>query len=538
MVISRLVACGLVLLSSPPLATHASFLLRRHGITGALAHHLGGFNAALWVARQPRRPSIPQSCPHSHLPPHPCVHILPPPPSHPLLLLGFSPLSCSLHPISFISHPLPAPSLTRSVLSMECRMLARTSFRFPSSPCGRLMRAAWVLAFDLLPFEACGCVQAFWGTGGLSEAHVVFCGGGASPWALRRRIRRARVFTSSPPAPAPYFHTFVAARPCTRPAWFLPLVLVSYSCFFPFRSSYPFAPTPLPLVHLSLPAPSLPSSWPHALVLCVPLPTPLRLFALQRLFAESPHIGELYVRYVTLEIGDRITPLLTADVVLPRLLSRLPRLTHVSLEFPSTYGDWPLLFKAGMQATLSLHCLRSPCLYFMDFPNTSELELLLSHATGLKALTLGNIYFGNPSVRGVDPLGVHIFLESLELELEMEAVDAIVSGFSIVDINHLKSLVTKFSLIIPLLKPPDPDILKGNQTLHIIEIIEYSYKMASALQQFGHLCHLKVLKTISLDFADRVKYVSSNTEDWTKLDAILSQAVDGLRIFTYILSIR
>ncbi|KAJ7261082.1 hypothetical protein C8J57DRAFT_1232637 [Mycena rebaudengoi] len=133
----------------------------------------------------------------------------------------------------------------------------------------------------------------------------------------------------------------------------------------------------------------------------------------------------------------------------------------------------------------------------MDFPNTSELELLLSHATGLKALTLGNIYFGNPSVRGVDPPGVHVFLESLELELEMEAVDAIVSGFSTVDIKHLKSLVTKFSPIIPLLK-------------------------------FGHLCHLKVLKTISLDFADRVKYVSSNTEDWTKLDAILSQAVDGL----------
>ncbi|KAJ7266625.1 hypothetical protein C8J57DRAFT_376247 [Mycena rebaudengoi] len=170
-----------------------------------------------------------------------------------------------------------------------------------------------------------------------------------------------------------------------------------------------------------------------------------------RLLAESPHIGKLYIRYFTLEIGD-IDPLFTGDVVLPRILSRLPHLTHVSFKFPSTYGDWPPLFKAGMRATLSLHCLRSLCLYFMVFPNTSELELLLSHATGLKALTLGNIYFGNPSVRGVDPPGVHVFLESLELELEMEAVDAIVSGFSTVDIKHLKSLVTKFSPIIPLLK--------------------------------------------------------------------------------------
>jgi hypothetical protein len=76
--------------------------------------------------------------------------------------------------------------------------------------------------------------------------------------------------------------------------------------------------------------------------------------------------------------------------------------------------------------------------------------------------------------------------------------------------------------------PPDPDILKGNQTLHLIEITEHSSGMASALQQFGHLGHLKALKTMSLDFTDNWRVGSPNAADWTKLDAILSSAVDGL----------
>ncbi|KAJ7266648.1 hypothetical protein C8J57DRAFT_1510753 [Mycena rebaudengoi] len=165
-----------------------------------------------------------------------------------------------------------------------------------------------------------------------------------------------------------------------------------------------------------------------------------------RLLAESPHIGELYVRYFTLEIGDNIAPLLTEDVVLPRILSRLPRLTHVSLNFLSRcyihlWGSQPPLFKAGFRATLSLQCLRSFCLYSLDFANASELELLLSHATGLKTLTLGNIHFKNPSVPHVDvPHEVRVVLESFELALEMDVVDAIVSGFSIVDIKHLNPM--------------------------------------------------------------------------------------------------
>jgi hypothetical protein len=79
------------------------------------------------------------------------------------------------------------------------------------------------------------------------------------------------------------------------------------------------------------------------------------------------------------------------------------------------------------------------------------------------------------------------------------------------------------------MEPPDPDILKGNQTLHLIEITEYGSVIVFILQQFGHLDHLRGLKTISLDFTDEAIYASPRTEvDWPELDAILSPAVDGL----------
>ncbi|KAJ7238027.1 hypothetical protein C8J57DRAFT_1529018 [Mycena rebaudengoi] len=271
---------------------------------------------------------------------------------------------------------------------------------------------------------------------------------------------------------------------------------------------------------------------------------------LDRLLAECPHIGELYIRYFVVELRNRTSHLLAEDVVVPRILSRLRSLTHVTLTLPSTYGVWPSLFKAGMRATLSLHCLRSLSLYHMHFANASELELLLSHATGSKALTLGAVVFDNPSIHCVDvPHEGRVVLESLELELETDVMDAMMSGFSTVDIKHLKSLVIVDSSIIPLLKEtaetihkvrvsvhptpprelPDPDILKGNQTLHMIEINEDISKMVSILQQFGHLSHLIALKTISLDFMDTAEDASPSTAaDWPELDAILSPAVDRL----------
>ncbi|KAJ7278200.1 hypothetical protein C8J57DRAFT_1713121 [Mycena rebaudengoi] len=235
---------------------------------------------------------------------------------------------------------------------------------------------------------------------------------------------------------------------------------------------------------------------------------------------------------------------LAEDVVLPRILSRLPSLAHVTLDFPSIYGVWPSLVKASIRATLSLHCLRGLCLYSMHFANASEFELLLSHATSLKALTLGRIAFENPSIRRVDlPHEVRVVLESLELKLEIDVVDAMVSSFSTVDIRHLTSLIVTSTHIIPLLRvnaqtiqkvqscfslnleAADPDILKGNRTLYLIEVTTHSSYMVSSLRQFGDLGHLKALRTVSLDFVDcdGTDYV-----DWPKLDAILAQAVDGL----------
>jgi hypothetical protein len=75
------------------------------------------------------------------------------------------------------------------------------------------------------------------------------------------------------------------------------------------------------------------------------------------------------------------------------------------------------------------------------------------------------------------------------------------------------------------LKAADPDILKGNRTLYLIEVTTHSSYMVSSLRQFGDLGHLKALRTVSLDFVDcdGTDYV-----DWPKLDAILAQAVDRL----------
>ncbi|KAJ7266833.1 hypothetical protein C8J57DRAFT_1469885 [Mycena rebaudengoi] len=272
-----------------------------------------------------------------------------------------------------------------------------------------------------------------------------------------------------------------------------------------------------------------------------------------RLLAESPHIGELYVRHFTLSIRDRRAPFVAEDVVLPRILSRLPRLTHLTLDFlPTSHVSrdniWmlqPPQFKTSIQATLSLHYLRSLRLYDLKFTNVSEFESLLSHAPSLKALTLGRIAFENPSIRRVDlPHDVCVVLESLELELELDAVDAIVSSFSIVDINHLQSLNVTSTHMIPLLKAnaetiqkvqiffphylketADPDTLKA---LRSIEITGHSFTMVSALQQFGDLGHLKALRTVTLRFADRSSLDRIHGIDWPKLDAILAQAVDGL----------
>jgi hypothetical protein len=80
-------------------------------------------------------------------------------------------------------------------------------------------------------------------------------------------------------------------------------------------------------------------------------------------------------------------------------------------------------------------------------------------------------------------------------------------------------------------EPFGPDISAANQTLRSIEVKENNYNIASSLQVFGYLGHLKALKTISLHLIEDLSYDDGWKEgevDWPKLNAILAQAGDGL----------
>ncbi|KAJ7286597.1 hypothetical protein C8J57DRAFT_1497246 [Mycena rebaudengoi] len=167
------------------------------------------------------------------------------------------------------------------------------------------------------------------------------------------------------------------------------------------------------------------------------------LMKFDRLLAEFPHIGEL-LRYLTLQLESYASSYVhEKTVVVPRMLRLLPGLTHLLLDLDCDYGhSWALqpdLLKTSLHAAFSLHCLRSLCLAGLNFSDVSELELLLSHAIGLKALILDRVSFDDSFVvRRVDFLcEPHpIILESPTLD-SFDAVDAMVSSFRIVDIQHL-----------------------------------------------------------------------------------------------------
>ncbi|KAJ7277931.1 hypothetical protein C8J57DRAFT_1308254 [Mycena rebaudengoi] len=273
-----------------------------------------------------------------------------------------------------------------------------------------------------------------------------------------------------------------------------------------------------------------------------------------RLLAESPHIGELYVKYLQLQFrGESANPG-EKTIIVPRILRLLPGLTHLVLDFDcEDYPCWktqPDVLKTSLHATfsLSLRCLR---LTDLIFANVSELESLLSHAIGLKELLLDHIGFRDssesvPHIGALDHHGPRIVLESLTLDSIDDAAETMVSSFSTVDITHLKSLVLSTSPVFPLLKANvqtlqkvridyfsdesrvDLDIFEGNRTLHVIEVTEVNCDMASTLQQLGHLGHLHALKRISLYFRGTLSFDNDTEVDWLKLNAIFAQAGGGL----------
>ncbi|KAJ7262113.1 hypothetical protein C8J57DRAFT_1719664 [Mycena rebaudengoi] len=161
-----------------------------------------------------------------------------------------------------------------------------------------------------------------------------------------------------------------------------------------------------------------------------------------------------------------------------------------------------------------------------------------------KVAMLDHIGFDDPSayppVCGVDaPQNeARVVLESLTLDMLETGVDALVSSFTTVDINHLQSLVLRMRkqfnelkfLSQLVQKPVDADILERNNTLRAIEVNDFDDHMASTLQLFGHLGHLISLKTISLHLVADLGYDGGWEEgevDWPKLNAILAQAGDG-----------
>jgi hypothetical protein len=72
--------------------------------------------------------------------------------------------------------------------------------------------------------------------------------------------------------------------------------------------------------------------------------------------------------------------------------------------------------------------------------------------------------------------------------------------------------------------PFDFGILEGNQTLHRIEIVDVDRDLASSLQLFGPLGHLKALRTISFHLWKG----SWDVVEWTKLNTILAGAGDRI----------
>ncbi|KAJ7266676.1 hypothetical protein C8J57DRAFT_1617854 [Mycena rebaudengoi] len=184
----------------------------------------GCVSAPLWrcasaLHRSPSPISSPFSVRSHPIPSHPIRPLLP----RSLLLPWFL-----AHPTPFIqspSSPTPPRSFLNSFRSFRSSAACSQAplFAFPRRragvSCEQRGAAARVLAFELLRFGACGCVQAFLvrGTGGLSEARtsspaVAAPASGLCTGAFASSFIACASF---PPVPAPHLHTYQA---CSVPA--------------------------------------------------------------------------------------------------------------------------------------------------------------------------------------------------------------------------------------------------------------------------------------------------------------------------------
>ncbi|KAJ7253605.1 hypothetical protein C8J57DRAFT_627192 [Mycena rebaudengoi] len=198
---------------------------------------------------------------------------------------------------------------------------------------------------------------------------------------------------------------------------------------------------------------------PTTLLCCDLLSQPPKLTKFDRLLAESPQIGELYVRHLTLILYPKgESPrrhVMEAQEILRRILLLLPNLTHVGVDAMSRVYKFRVTDRneGVIQKMFSFRSLRGVCLTDLEFADVWELELLLSHATGLKELILLS--------RCPLPLASHclrpclheccVVLESVRLESMAYALDLIAANFTIVDVRHLHYLEVIGAPLVPLL---------------------------------------------------------------------------------------
>ncbi|KAJ7218900.1 hypothetical protein C8J57DRAFT_1732119 [Mycena rebaudengoi] len=247
---------------------------------------------------------------------------------------------------------------------------------------------------------------------------------------------------------------------------------------------------------------------------------------LEVLVSGSPHLIASYVTYFIIVLRTDKSTRVVDFTVVSRILALLENLVYLQVcSSVDRRGArmWPAIFKNTFHEALLLPAFRSLSLVSCTFADVLELESLIGHASGLKALTLKDVEFDNTDARRADPVShkPRIVLDSLEVtssRIPDAPVDAMLSSFTTLDITHLRALaVSMRAPLIPLLKAngrtvqkvryyfpqpedSDPHILENNTSLRHIDITQTNAGMARSLRVFGDLGRLMALRTVSLRF--------------------------------------
>ncbi|KAJ7294060.1 hypothetical protein C8J57DRAFT_42832 [Mycena rebaudengoi] len=267
---------------------------------------------------------------------------------------------------------------------------------------------------------------------------------------------------------------------------------------------------------------------------------------LNRILYDSPHLGALYVRSITLTLKD------SAFGDVPQVLPYLTNLTRLKLCSNPSFLQHPwsahsAAVKSAVLETLALPSLRALSLVCYEFEDAAELEGVLGHARSLKELSLHSITLADTS-RGSRPIigTPRVVLSSLEISsgTPTAVILAMLSSFCAVDITRLRSLDAMGANFAALLaanadtvqevrySPLDdkslaPEVLAGNTTLRTIHLVGDFSHGAVMLGYFGDLRCLQALETVVLRFTTKVGL--ADDPGWAALDALLGRAGPTLR---------